>query len=120
VLEGLAFACRDVAERLTSIGLPTDRVLLLGGGSRSDIWAQIRADVLGRPHDVAWSADTCPVGAAMIATVAAGTHQDLAAAAACLPASSRTLVPGRPLDDAYARYQRLVAALGSLAAAPWR
>jgi xylulokinase len=120
VLEGLAFACRDVADRLAHMGLVTDRVLLLGGGSRSDTWSQIRADVLGKPHDVAWSADTCPVGAAMIAAVAAGIHGDLAAAAATLPAPSRSFTPRASLDDAYARYQQLVRQLAPLASAPWR
>jgi xylulokinase len=120
VLEGLAFACRDVAERLAAMGLATDRTLLLGGGSRSDTWSQIRADVLGKRHDVAWSADTCPVGAAMIAAVAAGAHDDLAAAAAQLPPPSKSFTPGARLDDAYARYQRLVSELASLARSPWR
>lgn len=120
VLEGLAFACRDVADRLAAMGLPTDRTLLLGGGSRSDTWAQIRADVLGKRHDVAWSADTCPVGAAMIATVAAGTHADLASAAAQLPRPSKSFAPVIGLDDAYARYRRLVSELASLARSPWR
>jgi sugar (pentulose or hexulose) kinase len=99
--------------------LPTDRVLLLGGGSRSSAWAQIRADVLGKPHDIAWSADTCPVGAAMIASVAANLHRDLAAAASALPRSTKSFVPGPSLDDAYKRYQRLVAQLAPLAAEPW-
>jgi xylulokinase len=120
VLEGLAFACRDVAERLAAMGLPTDRTLLLGGGSRSDTWSQIRADVLGKRHDIAWGADTCPVGAAMIASVAAGAHEDLSSAAAQLPPPSKCFTPGAPLDDAYARYQRLVSELATLARSPWR
>jgi xylulokinase len=119
VLEGLAFACRDVSERLAHMGLATDRVLLLGGGSRSDTWSQIRADVLGKRHDVAWSADTCPVGAAMIAAVAAGIHGDLAAAAAQLPGSTKSFTPSARQDDAYARYQQLVAQLAPLASRPW-
>jgi xylulokinase len=119
VLEGLAFACRDVAERLAVMRLATDRVLLLGGGSHSDTWSQIRADILGKPHDVAWSPDTCPVGAAMIAAVAAGGHRDLAACARLLPPPSKTFTPRASLDGAYARYQQLVGQLAPLASAPW-
>jgi len=119
VLEGLAFASRDVAERLAALGLPASRALLLGGGSRSAVWAQLRADALGIPHDVAASADTCPVGAAMIATVAAGIHADLATAAALAPPPARTFEPGGSLDDAYARYRRLIAQLAPLASSPW-
>lgn len=119
VLEGLAFASRDVSERLAAMQLATDRILLLGGGSRSQTWAQIRADALGKPHDVAWSADTCPVGAAMIAAVAAGIHPDLAACATLLPPPRETFAPRASLDAAYARYQRLVSQLAPLASAPW-
>jgi xylulokinase len=108
VLEGLAFAARDVADRLRAMKLATPRVLLLGGGSRSVIWAQIRADVLGLPHDVAATADTCPIGAAMIAAVAAGIHPDLATAAALAPSPARTFEPAASLDEPYARYLRLV------------
>ncbi|MDQ3300466.1 MAG: FGGY-family carbohydrate kinase, partial [Myxococcota bacterium] len=120
VLEGLAFACRDVVERLASMGLASDRVLVLGGGSRSRVWAQIRADVLGKPHDLAHDPDTCPVGAAMLAAVAAGLHRDLASTAAQIPQPTQTCEPAAErLDEPYARYQRLVAQLAPLAVTRW-
>src|SRR5205807_7179009 len=46
VLEGLAFACRDVVERLAALGLPARDVIALGGGAKSRTWLQLRADVL--------------------------------------------------------------------------
>ena len=49
LLEGCAFAMRDVADRLKELGAEIRSVLLLGGGARSRLWAQIRADVLGLP-----------------------------------------------------------------------
>jgi xylulokinase len=119
VLEGLAFACRDVVDRLAELGLATDRVVLLGGGARSRVWAQLRADVLGIPHQVAPRTDTCPIGAAMIAAVAAGLHADLAAAAALLPPPVDAFTPGDRLDAPYERYRRLVAQLAGLATSPW-
>ncbi len=123
VLEGLACASRDVVERLAALGLSAERVLLLGGGSRSAVWAQLRADLLGVPHDVAASTDTCPVGAAMIASVAAGVHRDLAAAAALAPPPRRTFTPDPAArgeaDAAYRRYRTLVEQLAPLAVSPW-
>ncbi|HEU0031292.1 MAG TPA: FGGY family carbohydrate kinase [Kofleriaceae bacterium] len=119
VLEGLAFACRDVVDRLAAIGLPRERVLLLGGGARSRVWSQLRADVLGLPHQIAAYPDTCPIGAAMIASVAAGLHRDLAAAARQIPPPSDGFAPGVALDEPYARYRRLVAQLAPLAETRW-
>jgi xylulokinase len=120
VLEGLAFACRDVVDRLHALGLAGDRVVLLGGGARSRVWSQLRADVLGIAHQIAANDHTCPIGAAMIAAVAAGIHVDLAAAAALLPPARDAFTPGTPLEEPYQRYRRLVAQLAPLANAPWR
>ncbi|HWU91347.1 MAG TPA: FGGY-family carbohydrate kinase, partial [Kofleriaceae bacterium] len=109
-------------DRLAALGLPAGRVLLLGGGSRSAVWAQLRADVLGVPHDVAASTDTCPIGAAMIASVAAGVHADLAAAAALAPPPAKSFEPGpgaAAADAAYRRYRALVDQLAPLSRAPW-
>jgi xylulokinase len=111
VLEGLAFACRDVVERLAALGLPADRVRVLGGGAASDVWLQLRADALGRPHEVGPRTDTCAIGAAMIAAVAAGLAPDLAAACALAPPPERVVVPAGELDEPYARYRALVAEL---------
>jgi len=111
VLEGLAFACRDVVERLAAMGLPATEVLLLGGGARSRVWSQLRADTLGLPHRVGPHLDSSPIGAAMIAAVAGGLVPDLAGAAALAPVASEVYVPGprEALDAAYRRYQELVA-----------
>jgi xylulokinase len=111
VLEGLAFACRDVAARLTAMGLPLREAVVLGGGGRSRVWTQIRADALGLPHHVAARTDTCAIGAAMIAAVAAGAVPDLRAAATHVPRPQVAAVPQGDLDAAYARYHTLVATL---------
>ncbi len=111
VLEGLAFACRDVVDRLAALGLPTHEVIALGGGSASATWLQLRADILGRPHRVAARADSSAIGAAMIAAVAIGHIADLHAAAALAPPPVRTFAPAAErssLDQAYERYQDLV------------
>jgi xylulokinase len=114
VLEGLAFAARDVVERLAELGLATRDVLVLGGGGASAVWTQIRADALARPHHVAARTDTCAIGAAMLASVAAGLQPDLAAACATAPAPARSFAPQGSLDAAYARYQRVVAQLAPI------
>ncbi len=118
VLEGLAFAARDVCDRLAAIGLPAREVLLLGGGARSRVWNQIRADVLGVPHHVAARTDATPIGAAMLAAVAAGLAPDLASLIAAAPPPAATIFPEagarEASDEAYRRYQALVVQLAPL------
>lgn len=115
VLEGTAFACRDVVERLAALGVSTERVLLSGGGSRSKLWTQLRADVLGRPHELAARDDSAAIAAAMLAAVAAGQlplgeleAQAGAPRPGAEPGSTETR---EALDEAYRRYRRDTAAL---------
>lgn len=115
VLEGTAFACRDVVERLAAMGVATERVLLSGGGSRSRLWAQLRADVLGRPHELAARDDSAAIAAAMLAAVA-GEELRLDELEAQAGAPRPGAEPGASsdrdaLDEAYQRYRRDTAAL---------
>lgn len=116
VLEGLVFATRDVAGRLCEMGLAFGDALLVGGGARARHWSQLRADALGIVHRTAANVDASPLGAAMIAAVAAGAHPDLAATARSIAAPTEMFVPDpalRPaLDEAYARYRSLGKRLG--------
>ena len=119
VLEGLAFACRDVAGRLIALGLPLTDAIVLGGGGKSDIWTQIRADALQLPHHVAARTDTCAIAAAMLAAVSVGAVPSLREAAARVPQPARTVTPSGSLDEAYDRYCRLVRSVAALAERPW-
>jgi xylulokinase len=121
VLEGLAFACRDVVERLARLDIARADadVLVLGGGGRSATWMQIRADAVGAVHRVAARTDSCAVGAAMIALVAAGLAPDLAAAASRAEPPRAAFQPEHRLDDAYERYRRTIDALARLADSSW-
>ena len=48
VLESTAFLLRDFFEMLAALGCPARQVYSLGGGARSPLWQQIKADVCGR------------------------------------------------------------------------
>jgi xylulokinase len=115
VLEGCAFAMRDVIERLDQLGVDTPELLLLGGGARSRIWAEIRADLVQRPLHVAAVSDSSPMGAGLLAAVAVGAAPSLDAAAASIApwTSIREPDPGRraAYDEAYGQYRRLYDAL---------
>ncbi len=102
VMEGCAFAMRDVVDRLRALRVPGDRLLLLGGGARSRVWTQMRADVVGLPAGVAARVDTCPVGAAALAAVAGGVQPDLESSAALVGGETRVLLPDGASSAAYA------------------
>jgi xylulokinase len=118
VLEGCAFAMNDVAGRLGDIGVGLEEIVLLGGGSASDLWARIRADVSGLPVAAASQLESCPLGAAALAAVAAGVAPDLETATAPLAARRARRDPDPAATAAsaaaYARYLDLFAALEPL------
>jgi len=49
VLEGVAFNLRTCIGAFTDGGIPVERVDVIGGGARSDVWLQVLADVWGVP-----------------------------------------------------------------------
>ena len=111
VLEGCAFAMRDVVERLGEMAVPLEALRLVGGGARSGIWARIRADCTGLPAEIPVERDTSPIGAAICAAVAGGVHDDLAECARLVGAVAETIEPDPALraayDDAHGAYRRL-------------
>ena len=80
VLEGVAFAYSDCQQVLLDAGAEIDEVSLIGGGSKSHLWAQIIASVLERPmirHD---SSEMGPaLGAARLAmlSINSGSIEDI-------------------------------------------
>ena len=116
VLEGTAFAMRDVLARLDALGVSTERLCLMGGGAKSALWCQIRADVTGRPVDVLTASDASATGAAVLAAVVAGKGATtIAEASGALDLPLRRVEPKPELlatyDEAYGRYRAVFAAL---------
>ncbi len=72
VLEGVAFAARDMLAALGRSAQPIGELDLVGGGSRSAVWAQILADVLGvTVHRVEEGEVGAAIGAARLGRLAA-------------------------------------------------
>jgi xylulokinase len=112
VLEGCAYALRDIVDRLAALGLARDEVRVVGGGARSPLWLQIKADVLNRPVRPVLAEEPTAVGAAMLAGVASGMFADLDDAVARTVAVAPEPVSPDPLRaqryaECYAGYRRL-------------
>jgi sugar (pentulose or hexulose) kinase len=76
LLEGVAYAYRQMVEILNETGTSLDSVLAVNGGAKSPLWRQIFSDVLGfpvrwRPHNSGTVA-----GAAYLAALGAGDENE--------------------------------------------
>lgn len=118
LLEGLAFAMRDVFERTQELGLSVEALRIVGGGARSSLWKQIRADLIGLPAETPLHTDTSAIGAAVLAGKAAGLISDIGQTVARLnPVADVTLPLVRhkqAYDNAYWRYRQLFTSLRPL------
>jgi xylulokinase len=94
VLEGVAYSAKLVMQSLTaSAGVAPKIVHHSGGGSASDLWCQIRADVFGVPVRRTASRDAGVIGAALIAGVGTGIYESLQAAAQRFVQFDQTFTP---------------------------
>jgi xylulokinase len=115
VLESVAFMLRRNLELLERAGAPAAEILTHGGGARSDLWNQIKADACGVPVVTLEGEDAAVRGDAMLAGVAVGAYPDLRAAADVLVVTRSRYEPDpatrTAYDEAYQRYIRLFDAL---------
>lgn len=93
LLEGVAFGLREILEAYAEAGAPASTVRLSGGGARSRLWNQMKADVLGRPVEVLRVREAGCLGAAMLAAVALGVYPDRRAAAQAMASVAEVLAP---------------------------
>jgi xylulokinase len=107
LLEGVAFALRDILEHFVEAGKPVRRVHIAGGGARSPLWRQIIADVLG--HPVSYYAGDSTLGAAIVASVGLGLHPDfpLAVHAMTRALEETGTANADRYEDFYREFQRL-------------
>jgi xylulokinase len=108
VLEGVAFSLRaalDVISEITTV----EQLLATGGGTRSQTWLQILADILQTELIAPQAEEGAAYGAAILAMVGVGVYPTLAEALKRLPPASEAVKPRAiaVYESAFHRYQRL-------------
>ncbi|MCL2740736.1 MAG: FGGY family carbohydrate kinase [Oscillospiraceae bacterium] len=114
VLEGVAYEMRLNVEALAKAGIKVGKVRAAGGGARSGVWMQIKADVLGMEIERAANPEVGAYGSALLAGLSVGGYASLGEAMGAAKADG-SVVPGggavaARYDELYARYRRLYGA----------
>ncbi|UCF98079.1 MAG: ribulokinase [Spirochaetaceae bacterium] len=113
LVEATAYGSRAIVERFRNEGVAIQDVVALGGiAQKSPFVMQVTADVLNMPIKVATSEQTCALGAAMFAAVAAGIYNNVAEAQEKMGSGfSRTYTPdaanAKVYDRLYEQYLQL-------------
>ncbi|MEW5871425.1 MAG: FGGY-family carbohydrate kinase [Chloroflexota bacterium] len=109
MLEGLAYALREGAERTTRrSGAPITELRVAGGGSQSDAAMQLTADIFGLPTARPHIYEASGLGAAIDAAVGLGLHSDFASAVAAMTHPGEAFTPDPHRHEIYNElYQRI-------------
>ena len=118
ILEGCAYALRDVVDHAERLGLTVDRITTAGGGARGKLWRQIKADVTNKRTVRPLNEEVTAFGAVLLAAVGAGAYPDVRSAVRATVQLTDELEPSEVnharYDQLYKIYLKLYYALKSV------
>lgn len=122
IMEGVAFALRQILETMRALDAPTERLIASGNGLASPLWRGIAADVLGCPLVLSAGGARASMGAALIAGLGAGVYSNYADISRIVVTHSEQADPDparvRFYDEQYARFLQLYPILKPLMHGP--
>lgn len=116
IIEGATFYLKACVDSLPPTGIEIEQYRPVGGGSKSDAWIQISADILGRPFHRPKITEAGALGAAIMAGVGAGIFASYEEAVDAMVAMERTFDPDpqrtQTYQERYEDYQQLEPLMG--------
>jgi xylulokinase len=111
LVEGATFYLKACVDTLPATGIAIESFRAVGGGSKSDVWVQLSADILRRPFVRPQITEAGALGAAIMAGVGSGTFASYAGGVEAMVRLERTFEPDEAQHERYAawfeRYQQL-------------
>lgn len=101
VMEGVAFSLRDCLQVMKDAGVRIEKARCIGGGSKSDAWMQILADVFKLEICRINTADGGALGAAILAMVGVGEYESVQQACEKLIKDEQSFYPNESNALAY-------------------
>lgn len=115
LMEGVTYEMRLNLDQLRSAGIPVNRITATGGGSGSDVWLQMKADILNLPVAVSGISQSGTIGSIIMAGLTCRLYYSQEEAFSKFPGQSKTYYP-RPekaaeYDKLYQQYQKVYQAV---------
>jgi xylulokinase len=107
ILEASAYALRDITDQMLRMGLPLQEIRAVGGGARSPLWRQIKADVTGLPVSITETVETTAFGAGILALAGSGLIDSLAEAVELTTHVIETREPHPKTSALYEEYYQI-------------
>jgi xylulokinase len=107
----VSFDLRQNLDGLPGTGIQINELRVVGGGSRSDAWVQLSADILGVPCTRTTNPQAGSLGAAILAGTSTGEFASLDEGCQAMVRLGRRFDPdpvrGRDYAELYEKYSRL-------------
>ena len=117
-MEGVVYEMQLNMEYLDGSGVNPHMLHASGGGAKSEIWMQMKSDILNIPITALKTVDAGTVGSAMLTGIVAGCFKDLEDAASYMVEKKQVYYPNREMHEKYMkiyeRYRRLYQAVRPL------
>jgi xylulokinase len=78
VMEGVVMALKNGLDVMVNLGVPLERIVASGGGTRHPLWLQLQADIFNRPIYSTAPVEAAAIGAAILAGKGVGVFSDIA------------------------------------------
>jgi xylulokinase len=118
VLQGICYDMQMNVELLAECGISLNAITAVGGGTRSELLMQIKADVMNREIALLETSEAGTLALALLCAKAMGEIDDLAVAARSAAKQSKVFVPDPNRVSIYAslmkRYRRIYPALRTI------
>ena len=102
-MEGVAYEMLVNYRAVRKSGVHFEKLNATGGGAKSRMWMQMKADILNKPITALKTVDAGTVGSAMLTGIAAGVFRDLEDAAAHMVEETVSYVPDPMMHEKYMR-----------------
>jgi xylulokinase len=107
ILEGAVFYHKALVDACERTGIPLRELRAVGGGSRSDAWLQICADILGKPVIRTRVSEAGCLGAALLAAAGTGAFSSIAEGVSAMVSLGERFEPHTARQARYAeRFER--------------
>jgi xylulokinase len=116
IIEGTTFYLKECVESLAPTGIEIADFRAVGGGSKSDAWIQVCADILGRPFVRPKITEAGALGAAIMAGVGSGAFPSYEAGVEAMVSLERIFEPDpqqhKRYESQFEKYRRLWPLMG--------
>jgi xylulokinase len=109
IMEAIAFIVRRNLDIIEDLKIDVNEIRVLGGGARSDVWNQIKADITGKILARTVNEEAACLGAAIFAGKGAGIYSSIEDAASQMVSIKKKYIPNESNVEVYKKvYQKYI------------